>query len=87
MEDLKAGVMVLVCRLQVMHKAPVTEAKQVEHIVSERRVIGEGAHPFCVKLRGAYQDANSLYLLQDWVAGAALASSQPPGSCCCARLS
>jgi hypothetical protein len=54
---------------QVIHKAPVKEAKQVEHIVSERRVIDEAAHPFCVRLCGAYQDATSLYLLQDWVAG------------------
>ena len=54
---------------QVMHKAPVKEAKQVEHIVSERQVIGEAAHPLCVRLRGAYQDAASLYLLQDWIAG------------------
>lgn len=54
-----------------MHKAPVTEAKQVEHILSERQVIGAGAHPFCVQLRGAFQDTNSLYLLQEWVPGAA----------------
>ncbi len=58
------------CRTQVMHKAPVKEAKQVEHIVSERQVIGEAAHPLCVRLRSAYQDAASLYLLQDWIPGA-----------------
>ena len=57
-----------------MHKAPVKEPKQVEHIVSERRVIGEAAHPLCVRLRGAYQDAASLYLLQDWVPGARASS-------------
>ena len=56
----------------MLHKAPVTEAKQVEHIVSERRVIGQASHQFCVHLRGAYQDANSLYLLQEWMPGAPL---------------
>ncbi len=59
----------LPCCAQVMHKAPVKEAKQVEHIVSERQVIGEAAHPLCVRLRGSYQDSTSLYLLQDWIPG------------------
>ena len=50
----------------------------MEHVVSERQVIAEAAHPLCVRLRGAYQDAASLYLLQDWIPGAAFA----PTHCC-----
>jgi hypothetical protein len=51
-------------RPQVMHKAPLVEAKQIEHVVNERAILGELQHPFLVGLVGAYQDANSLYLLQ-----------------------
>jgi hypothetical protein len=49
---------------QVMHKAPLVEAKQIEHVVNERAILGELQHPFLVGLVGAYQDATSLYLLQ-----------------------
>ncbi len=59
-------------RLQVMHKAPITESKQVEHVINERRILQEASHPFCVQLCGAYQDRNSLYLLQEWVPGGEL---------------
>jgi hypothetical protein len=49
---------------QVMHKAPIVEAKQIEHVANERAILGELSHPFLVGLVGAYQDATSLYLLQ-----------------------
>jgi len=58
--------------LKVMHKAPITESKQIEHVINERRILEEASHPFCVKLCGAYQDRNSLYLLQEWVPGGEL---------------
>lgn len=47
-----------------MHKAPLVEAKQIEHVSNERAILGELAHPFLVGLVGAYQDDNNLYLLQ-----------------------
>lgn len=50
--------------LQVMHKAPLVEAKQIEHVANERAILGEVSHPFLVGLVGAFQDASSLYLLQ-----------------------
>lgn len=50
--------------LQVMHKAPLVEAKQIEHVANERAILGEVSHPFLVGLVGAYQDTGSLYLLQ-----------------------
>lgn len=58
--------------LKIMHKAPITESKQIEHVINERRILEEASHPFCVKLCGAYQDRNSLYLLQEWVPGGEL---------------
>lgn len=50
--------------LKVMHKAPITESKQVEHVVNERDILEEANHPFCVGLVSAYQDQSALYLLQ-----------------------
>ncbi len=38
-------------------------------VINERRILEEASHPFCVKLCGAYQDRDALYLLQ--VRGAA----------------
>ncbi|KAG1663103.1 hypothetical protein FOA52_010506 [Chlamydomonas sp. UWO 241] len=59
--------------LKVMHKAPIVEGKQIEHITNERRILGLASEsPFCVKLVAAYQDARSLYLLQEWVPGGEL---------------
>eukprot|EP00879_Flechtneria_rotunda_P001387 GHRR01001538.1.p1 GENE.GHRR01001538.1~~GHRR01001538.1.p1 ORF type:complete len:1213 (+),score=453.23 GHRR01001538.1:393-3641(+) len=58
--------------LKVMHKAPLVEAKQIEHVVNEHAILGEVHHPFLVTLVGAYQDATSLYLLQEWVPGGEL---------------
>lgn len=58
--------------LKVMHKAPITESKQIEHVINERRILEEARHPFCVRLMAAYQDKASLYLLQEWVAGGEL---------------
>ncbi len=48
-----------------MHKAPIVESKQIEHVINERKILEEACvHPFCVRICGAYQDRNSLYLLQ-----------------------
>ncbi|GIL52865.1 hypothetical protein Vafri_8639 [Volvox africanus] len=59
--------------LKVMHKAPIVESKQIEHVINERKILEEAcAHPFCVRICGAYQDRSSLYLLQEWVPGGEL---------------
>ena len=56
--------------MQVMHKAPILESKQIEHVLNERRILEEASsHPFCVGLVRAYQDKPCLYLLQEWVGG------------------
>ena len=52
-----------------MHKSPLNEGKQVEHIVNERKILGAADHPFCVRLVRALQDTNELYLLQEWIGG------------------
>ena len=63
--------------MQVMHKAPILESKQIEHVLNERRILEEASsHPFCVGLVRAYQDKPCLYLLQEWVGGQSCSPSQ-----------
>ena len=66
------------CAAQAMHKAPILEGKQIEHVLNERRILEEASgHPFCVGLVRAYQDKPCLYLLQEWVGG---------GLCCASAV-
>ena len=54
---------------QIMHKAPLTEPKQIEHVLNERRLLGAARNQFCVRLEHAFQDQKYLYLLQEWIPG------------------
>lgn len=56
--------------LQVLPKAALVEAKQIEHAVAERRLLAAVNSPFCVRLAAAFQDSKRLYLLMEWVPGA-----------------
>lgn len=57
-----------------MLKTPLTEPKQIEHVLNERRLLGAAKNQFCVHLEHAFQDYKHLYLLQEWIPGAALMS-------------
>ena len=52
-----------------MQKAPLTEAKQIEHVLNERKLLGAAKNQFCVRLEHAFQDKKHLYLLQEWIPG------------------
>jgi protein kinase A len=66
-EALCQGVRIAV---QVLPKAALVEAKQVEHAAAERRLLAAVDSPFCARLAAAFQDAHRLYLLLEWVPGA-----------------
>lgn len=55
--------------LQIMHKSPLTEPKQIEHVLNERRLLAAARNQFCVHLEHAFQDYKHLYLLQEWIPG------------------
>ena len=63
---------------QCIHKAPIRQLKQVEHTINERRLLQCITSSFCVRLFGAYQDAHSLMLLLEWVAGGAISFCRLP---------
>ncbi len=54
----------------MLPKAALVEAKQVEHAMSERRLLAAINSPFCVRFVAAFQDSRRLYLLMEWVPGA-----------------
>ncbi|KAK9795533.1 hypothetical protein WJX73_010591 [Symbiochloris irregularis] len=58
--------------LKCIHKAPITQLKQVDHTVNERRLLETISTDFAVRLVAAYQDATDLMLLQEWVGGGEL---------------
>lgn len=68
-------------RAQCIHKAPITQLKQVDHTINERRLLEAVSSDFCVRLYGAFQDPTDLMLLQEWVGGecaSLLARDLPP---------
>ncbi|KAG1669686.1 hypothetical protein FOA52_002070 [Chlamydomonas sp. UWO 241] len=58
--------------LKIMHKAPIVERKQIEHVLNEQRILQQAAHPNCVQMVGAFQDEKALYMLMEWVPGGEL---------------
>lgn len=60
--------------IKVLKKTEIVRMKQVEHINSERLVLSKVNFPFIVDLYCTYQDANNLYMLQEYVIGGELFS-------------
>ncbi|PHH69285.1 hypothetical protein CDD83_5769 [Cordyceps sp. RAO-2017] len=61
--------------LKILRKADVVQLKQVEHVRHERAVLADVAgHPFITTLRASFSDADSLYMLLDYVPGGELFS-------------
>ncbi|GAB5589873.1 Cytochrome c oxidase subunit 1 [Umbelopsis nana] len=60
--------------IKVLKKTEIVRLKQVEHINSERLVLSKVNFPFIVDLYCTFQDANNLYMLQEYVIGGELFS-------------
>ena len=58
--------------LKTMYKGQIIAMNQVEHVLSEKRVMGMCSHPFIVRLAATYQDADCLYMLIELVQGGEL---------------
>jgi len=55
--------------LKMLSKAVVLRTKQVEHIMSEKRLLTDIAFPFIINLYGAFQDEKYLYLTLEYSIG------------------
>lgn len=61
--------------LKMLSKYQLVCDGQVDLVVTEKKLLQRASqHPFIVKLRAAWQDANLIYLLQDFVQGGELFS-------------
>lgn len=55
--------------IKMLKKAAVIKLQQVEHILSERRILSSLDHPFIVKLSGTFQDVQCLYMILEYIVG------------------
>ena len=58
--------------MKVLKKDHVVKRKQVEHTMTERRILENIRHPFIVSLRYAFQTSQKLYMVFDYFNGAAV---------------
>mmetsp|Transcript_6066 Transcript_6066/g.7883 ORF Transcript_6066/g.7883 Transcript_6066/m.7883 type:complete len:892 (-) Transcript_6066:122-2797(-) len=58
--------------LKALNKAGMVEHDQVQHVIDERRMLKECAHPFIIRLYGTFQDHDNIYLVTELVEGGEL---------------
>ena len=58
--------------MKVLKKDHVVKRKQVEHTMTERRILENIKHPFIVSLRYAFQTSQKLYMVFDYFNGGEL---------------
>jgi len=55
--------------IKVQKKQDVIRLKQVEHVLSEKKILGLMDHPFIVRMPASFQDSNNLYMVLELVIG------------------
>jgi len=60
--------------MKILKKSEVVRLKQVEHVLSEKRILASLLHPFIVRLAGSFQDTKCLYMVIELVIGGELFS-------------
>lgn len=60
--------------LKILKKHEVVRLKQIEHVLSERRILRTLNHPFIVRLAGTFHDHRNLYMIIELVIGGELFS-------------
>ena len=60
--------------IKVQKKHDVIRLKQVEHVLSEKKILASTDHPFIVRMPAAFQDSKNLYMVLELVIGGELFS-------------
>jgi serine/threonine protein kinase len=55
--------------LKTLKKAAVIKCKQVDHILSEKAILGKLSHPFTVKMYASFQDQRYVHMLLEYIIG------------------
>lgn len=58
--------------LKVIKKQLIVMSNEIAHTNAELKILTQLNHPFLVKLHGAFQNAENLYLVLDFVGGGEL---------------
>lgn len=63
------------CALKILEKAKVVRLKQVEHTLSEKRILTSVDFPFLINLTASFKDASNLYMVMEFAVGGEMFSS------------
>ena len=58
--------------MKVLNKADVIRRHQIEHTLTERKIMAETSHPFIISMRFAFQSKERLYMITDYCPGGEL---------------
>jgi len=58
--------------LKCLKKSAIIKLKQIDHVKSEKKVLGIIDHPFIVNLKGHFQTPSHVYMLLDYACGGEL---------------
>jgi len=60
------------CVLKILRKSKILQQRQLEHIVSEKTLLGRINYPFIVNMFGCFQDDTNIYMVLEFVPGGEL---------------
>jgi protein kinase A len=58
--------------MKILKKHDIIKLKQVDHVISENKILADIDHPFLVGLQGFDQDSQYLYFLLEYIHGGEL---------------
>lgn len=58
--------------MKILKKYDIIKLKQVDHVISENKILADIDHPFLVGLQGFDQDPQYLYFLLEYISGGEL---------------
>lgn len=58
--------------MKILKKHDIIKLKQVDHVISENKILADIDHPFLVGLQGFDQDSQYLYFLLEYISGGEL---------------
>lgn len=58
--------------MKVLKKSHIMKQKQVEHTMTERKILEKINHPFIVKMKYSFQNEKKLFLVLDYCPGGEL---------------
>ena len=58
--------------MKVISKSKVIQYNQQEHVMSEKRILADIDHPFCIQLMACFKDSQNLYMVLEYCPGGEL---------------